>query len=265
MLTLAATLIALLAQTQAPAPPADLAGRLSAPEFQARAAAVGTLEAAAARDPAVLDSEAIQVALTTLLEAENAAIKENFEHARATRESRRTEAHSEYYSQVLGLADRVRRLLPAVDESVRPRLLRALVRGSYNSDSPFARGLAQEGERLVASILELAGSPNEPKKWNALGLITYVFRYRDASSLAAPLSASSERDLRAAARKALRDPSLVVRRHAVEAVVAAKDTDAIPVLRELARADPDVDRGQFRHSVRSLANDALMKLFQQPR
>lgn len=242
------------------ATPADLPTRLSSAQRTVRAAAVNELTATVTRDAAVLSADDLQRALTALLEKENATINANLAETVSTGTSGLSEQYAEYYAGVLGLADRVRTTARSEDASLRPRLLRALVEGAYNPGSAFAQGLAQEGEPLVPFILEISDSPNEPARWNALALIAYVFAGRDANTLKAPLSASSEVRLRSVARKALHDEAPAVRRHAIDAVVAAHDTESVPTLLKLAKEDPDVDRGKLRHSVRSRAADAVVKL-----
>jgi transposase len=244
--------------------PADFAARLSSDELTVRTAAVNELAAVVTRDAGVLSADDLQRSLTALLEKENATINSNLAETARTGRSGLSEEYAEYYAGVLGLADRVRTTVRPEDARLRSRLLRALAEGAYNPGSVFAQGLAQEGEPLVPFILEISDSPSEPARWNALALIAYVFKGRDANTLKASLSASSEAGLLRAARKALRDEAPAVRRHAIDAVVAGHDRESLPTLLKLAKEDPDADRGKLRHSVRSRAADAVVKL-QQPK
>jgi hypothetical protein len=239
----------------------DWATRLSATDYRQRAAAVAELDAASGKDPNLLQSGETQAALIALLETENARVMDNLEQTKATGQSSLTEGYADYYSSVLGLTNRLRGVIPADDTTLRPRLIKALVEGTYNPDSRFAYGLAQEGDRLTPLILEMAGSANEPTRWNALALTAQLFNESAAGSLKTPLSSASSQELRTTARKALRDGAAEVRRFAIDAVVAAKDRESVPILLELARSDPDA---KSKHSVRSLAAAAAVKL-QEPR
>ena len=134
---------------------------------------------------------------------------------------------------------------------MRERLLAALVRGTYNGDSAFARGLASEGELIVPHVLSMVGASNEATRWNAYDLAALLLEGSDAGALARPLTRASRERLQSAARAGLQDPAAAVRRRSILAVVAAKDRGAIPVLVFLAETDPDTvppDR-----SVRGLA------------
>jgi len=61
-------------------------------------------------------------------------------------------------------------------------------------------------------------------------------------------------------REGLLDPAPDVRIRAVAAVAAARDREAIPLLRQMALTDPDLDKGPTRCSVRSAAPAAIEKL-----
>jgi hypothetical protein len=237
---------------------ADVAKLLNAPELQARMRAVTDLERAVAADPSVLGEQQLQKAVLTLLETENARVAKAMASFQATGHAETTESDGEYYAQVLGLANRLRtddRLSSAALDS---RLRRALVFGVYNPDSEFVGDLAREGDAIVPFVLELSRAADGPSKWNANALIGALFANQKAGALTGPLSASSASALRTAARGALADPAADVRRWAVRAVTRAEDKEALPLLEQLAKNDPDADvQG---HSVRSLAAEAVRRL-----
>jgi hypothetical protein len=181
-------LVAFLASVAITQQAPDFAKGLSAPELQARMKAVTHLERAAAADPSVLAERGLQKAILKLLEAENARVTANLASFQATGHAELTEGYGEYYSQVLGLANRVRvddRLSSAALDS---RLRRALVFGVYNPESEFVADLARDGNAIVPFVLELSHAPNGPSKWNANALIGQLLAAQNTGELMAPLS-----------------------------------------------------------------------------
>jgi hypothetical protein len=231
---------------------------LSANDLPTRIEVVSALEATVTADPLVLREQNLPEAILTLLEAENARVVESLAAFHVTKQERLTEAYAEYYSLVLDLANRVRTENLLSSPALVSRLRRALVFGVYNPDSEFVKQLAREGETTVPFILELSRAPNGPSKWNAYALIGELFAGQEAGRLTAPLSSSSAASLRAAARVGLADPAPDVRGWAVRAVARARDREAIPLLEQLAKNDPDTSPAGY--SVRSLAADALRRL-----
>jgi len=238
----------------------QLVQRLGASDLRTRMEAVSDLQAQSASDRLVLADRTVQDAVVSLLETENARVAKHTASFRKTGKDELTEAYSEYYAQVLGLANNLRKPGLLSNPALLARLRRALVLGVYNPDSEFARDLAREGEPIVPLVLELTRMPDGPSKWNGYGLIGELFAGQEARALAVPLSASSAASLRAAARAGLLDPAPDVRRSAISAVLKARDRAAIPVLERLAQSDPDVDQGPAKYSVRSLAAEALRRL-----
>lgn len=233
--------------------------RLGAAGLDTRTAAVAELETAAASDPVVIAEPRVQAALVALLERENATIAENTRLMMAGGRSALPERYSEYYAQVLGLANRLRRVAVA-NAPLSDRLKRALVLGTYNPDSEFAKDLASEGDPIVPIVLQLTQAVDGPSKWNGFSLIGELFVRQELGTLAVPMSARSTELLRRAAREGLQDPAADVRRAAVTAVVKAKDRGAIPLLERMAQNDPDADSGRAQISVRSRAAEALRTL-----
>ena len=225
-------------------------------DFAARAAAARRLIGRVQADAELLHENDFQIAVLALLEQENRLVAASVRSvARGEPPLVNSEAYSEHYAEVLGLAKRV--WDAGVTGTERHRLLRELVLGTYNPGSSFADELARVGEPLTPFVLEAVAAPNGPTRWNGYGLIVRVLQRADEGALDSPVSSSTRTAYRTAARNGLLDPAPDVRRAAIPAVVAARDKDAIPLLRQLAEMDPDRGTGR---SVRTLARSAVQQL-----
>ena len=233
---------------------------LSASSVELRMKAVAELERKANEDLSVLDDALAQEAVVALLEAGNKAIAEWTAASLKTSDTGWTmgEGYSEYYAQVLGLANRIRKDHRPTDTVLLARLLRGLVFGMYNPDSEFAKDLAREGRTIVPLVEELSRAADAPSKWNAYGLIKELFAHQETGALAVTLTPASAASLRTLARNGLSDPAPDVRLLAMFAVASAKDKGAIPLLERIAQNDPDTHPG--RYSVRAQAAEALRRL-----
>jgi hypothetical protein len=193
-------------------------------------------------------------AVVETLERENARIAVNYRNGTGS-----SEDYAEWYASVLGKG---LEMLPHLTAKARPRMIAALVNGSYNDDSPFAKDLAFLGEEAVPAVLALVHSDMVAHRWNAYALMVEMLRGHKAGSLRRPLAAASVPRLQRALRAGLQDPEVTCRRHVVEGLVAVGDRDAIPLLTKLAASDPDNEPGN--RSVRGLAINAIT-ILRQPR
>lgn len=229
-----------------------------------RVTAVERLLAVVDGEPDLLEQPAIQDSVILALQLENDLIEQNLTVVAKGSASLLPEGYGEHYSRVLDLANRLRSLNAGDDAQPDPRrgrLLRTLVRATYNPDSAFAQDLAREGETIAPDVVALLRSGNGPARWNAYALVANMLKSDDRRELKRGLSAKSRAQFRLAARDGLQDPAPDVRRFAVAAVVAAKDKDAIPLLRRMAETDPDDGRGARNAlSVRRLAGAAAAEL-----
>lgn len=251
--------LAVLLSTANQADVRDALARLASSDVKERIAGTRALQSLVESNESLLLDDRVQEALTSLLETENQLIVTNLDDVERNQSAMVDEGFGEHYAISLGLADELRSKV-ADDGALRRRLLAALVAGSYNPDSGFARGLALEGEPIVAPVLEMSRAGRGPSKWNAYSLSAMLLENSSRGVLKAELSPMSRDALKSSARAGLRDASADVRRHAIRAVVAAKDLEAIPLLRMLAESDPDLGRAPFPYSVRSLAADAVNQL-----
>ena len=214
---------------------------------------VGRLNQLFDRDSALLDNPAVYETVVALVRSETAVIDANFRNGVST-----DEGFGEDYSVMLETATRV---LRAGAPDTRRALLAALVKAVYNPDSRFAKELASYGELVVEPALELTHTDMDPDRWNAYAMLGEILRADRTHELKVPLATGSAARLRVALRGGLRDPEIVTRRETVNAIVAAEDREAIPLLKELAASDPDVGAGLTqRFSVRALAAAAVEKL-----
>lgn len=124
---------------------AELAAGLTSSALERRADAIHRLSAMAAEEQAAaLQSAGVQEALKALLEAENAATDALYLDGRGT-SAVYGESYSDYYSEILDLALLTLEVMDLGDDARKARLLTALVRGTYNPDSPFVHTLAGYG------------------------------------------------------------------------------------------------------------------------
>jgi VWFA-related protein len=210
----------------------DLTGRLTSPDLDTRMRAVEELSRNVAQRPSILRDVGVQRAVVRSLEIENELVQANYRGVTEGGESRLTEAYSEHYSVLLGVADQLQHDAPPDDPELADRLARALVFGSYDPQSEFVERLSRTGEPLVPHVLERANCC--PFAENAYALMAALLDKQQEGTLRNPLSPASVARLRAEARKGLAHPSDEVARWAIAAVAAGDDRDAIPVLRQLA-------------------------------
>jgi hypothetical protein len=107
-------LVGVVAPAWVPTQYQQLVQRLGAAELRIRMQTVTELEEKAASDPSVIRDNTVQEAIVILLERENARIAQDSASFRKTGKNELDEVYGEYYAQVLGLANRVRKegLLP---------------------------------------------------------------------------------------------------------------------------------------------------------
>jgi HEAT repeat protein len=232
---------------------------LVSPELRVRMAAAEQLTAVADKVPDALADRAVYELVMAAIEAETDLVLRNVEAVTQGKPPLFEEEYGEHYAVVVGLANRLRNI-SGMSTTTRGRLLRALVLATYNDDSPFAKELSLEGERIVPFVLTAVTSVNEPTQWNGYGLIRYLFEAAEFGRTITPLSETSRQRLREAARRGLIDPAPGVRRRAIAAVVAAKDRTALPQLELMARSDPDDQYPGFSVRDRAAAAVAALRL-----
>jgi hypothetical protein len=244
------------AQTPPPAHVDAVLAGLRAGSWQKRDASLQRLVLLTDRDPALLNGPAVYDAMVALVRTENAII---IAHVRKSQDT--SESFAGYYGDVLTMASKV---LAAGPPETRQALLSAMVNGTYNSDSPYAKELAAYGEWVVAPALALTRTDIVANRWNAYAMLGEILRADNVRQLKYPLAPGSAARLRIALRGGLQDPETVTRRETVRAIVAADDREALPLLRLLAANDPDAGENpkQRRYSVRGLAEKAIATLQQ---
>jgi hypothetical protein len=169
------------------------------------------------------------------------------------------EGHAEYYSRVLGLVDSF------VNSSDR-HAVTILAHSSYNPDSDFGVKLASYGETVVAPLLWLSQHQDPGRslqRANAYWMLGFVLQAHRRGVSRHPLSAHSAVLVEARLHEGLRDRVVVTRMNAIYGIVAAGDTDVLPVLEQLARTDPGGSRqddGTTRYYVREVAARAIASL-----
>jgi hypothetical protein len=233
--------------------PGTVAQRLLDGQLAVRVSSAEQLVSEAEAKPEILQDAAMQDRIIAGLELENDFIRRNLERPRG-QPPLFPEEYGEHYSRLLGLADRLRR--EVLTDAQGARLLRAIVLGTYNGESEFSVGLAEEGEKISPFVLQAVKSSNGPTKWNGLDLIG-LLSARDREKGLGVLSNQTREAFRLAAREGLQDPKPEVRRHAVNAVVRSNDRGAIPLLRYMAEKDTDA-KGKW--SVRAVAAEGVRSL-----
>lgn len=161
-----------------------------------------------------------------------------------------------YELQFLALA-----LLRTASPDVVTLLVAELLDGAFNTGSRYAQIIATVGEGAVPPLLLAAGGRDIYRRSKAYDVIGFTLANHRGGVVRQRLTVSSERSLRAALLKGLRDADIVCRREAVRAVVRAGDRTALPTLEWLAANDPDSGRGNLAaYSVRGQAIHAVSVL-----
>lgn len=244
-----------LAGVQATAPLDRALAGLHSPDYTARAKSLDTLKGMFDADPTLLNKPVVQQAVIELLERENATIIANYRSGAGS-----SEDYGEWYAGPV--AETVLEVLPHLPPKTRPRMITAMVNGSYNPESRWAQDLALHGEEVVPDVLALAKSDDVPSRWNAYALMVELLKGHQAGTLQPPLAAASVPAVQRALRDGLRDRDVTCRRRVVDALVAVGDRDAIPLLSKLAQSDPDQEPGN--RAVRGRAAEAIW-ILQHPR
>jgi hypothetical protein len=191
-------------------------------------------------------------ALVRLLERENDVIREAYVHGDGASE-KYGEEYGEYYSEVLGA---LARLVTERDD----RALKALVNGTYNADSRFAKEIAIYGKPLVLPLLELTRSKLAVDRWNGYEVLGYVIDLNKRSMTKRRLSQSEVTRILGVIRTGLKDPDSSIRIAAIHALASAGDAESRQQLEALMHADPATRKGRGgidRYPVREAAEKAI--------
>ena len=237
---------------------ADAVASLKARDWRTRS--VGMHEIA--EMPNWLNSPGAKQALIKLLDSENDAITAMFTDPPPENES---EARGIYYSELLGM---VASFVDSTDEAS----LGVLLHAQYNPDSAFALKLLSCGEPIVKPLLSLIDSPETSERThvlraNAYEMLGYLIRDHCTGKTLHRLSESSIRDIEDRLRGGLRDVNINIRLAAVHGEAAAGDLEALGILEELQRNDPDMrvtEAGRRRYLVREAAANAIRTIRAHP-
>ncbi len=192
-------------------------------QWQQRAAAVEQIIIM----PEALKSDRVKKALIDLLERENQLIEDTLRESGEQEgvSVKYGEEYSEYYSNAL--LDTVVKVADFNDK----RTLEALVRSSYNYDSPFALKLASYGEAVVPALLERAASDVGLTRADAIGLLgQIVSRHGDS------ITEDSRQKIKQALLKNASHPNTIVQLQVVKVLGEVGDKDAIPALERMIQA-----------------------------
>lgn len=242
--------LVLAEQPQTPLSTADypeLFRLMETPAWRTRAAALSRLK----KDPNWAQSPDARGAVVALQRQED---RRRREARMIGSTSEFSEAYYEYYDSVLIPSTmRVLDVEPAED------VIEALAWARYNPESALAKRLASQGTAVLAIMVRMVQTGEVPNRWNALYVLGEVVRLQNERRLRNALTPQQVNDALRAVRESTLDPESSVRRHAVRALGAARDLEAVPILRRLAESDPDVkdQKAKMDFSVRGEALRAL--------
>ncbi|HET9833051.1 MAG TPA: hypothetical protein VFP91_15120 [Vicinamibacterales bacterium] len=231
---------------------------LKAPDWHSRSIGVHEI----AEMPIWLNSPLTKQALLELLESENDAVTAMFNDPIPESES---EARGNYYSELLGI---VGSFVESTDEAG----LGVLLRAQYNPDSDFALKLLSYGEPVVRPLLSLVDHPETNERdhvlrVNAYEMLGYLIKNHRTGKTLHRLSESSIRAIESRLRGGLGDMNVGIRLAAIRGEAAAGDVEALGILQELQRTDPDVrvtEAGRRRYLVREAAARAIATIRAHP-
>lgn len=227
-----------------------LLSQLQSNDWQQRAAAAEKL--IANRD--AHRSEEVKQALIDLLDRENQLIESTLRESNGLEgvSVKYGEGYSEYYSMILGDVDQ---LVEASDK----RALKVLARGAYNPDSQLAMKLANYGEDIVPTLLELALNDFASHRENALAILGEILKRGELTAKRIPNEMREE--IKQALVRGTSDKEFWVRAQAVRSIGKAGDKNAIPLLEKILETDPGAipaaEPGVERYPVREEALKAI--------
>lgn len=225
---------------------------MSARSWTTRAQGLTDLSTLIESDSSLKSRRDVQRAIIKLLDDEHSRI------SRAAFEGDAEEGIDFYHEKLMPL---VYVLLPEMKDELLPDLVAEMFDGFFNPGSGTSRTIASIGEGATEATLAAADSRDIYTRSKAYDIIGLTLANHRMKALRRPLSGRSERVMRAALLKGLRDRDIVCRRDAVRSVITARERDAIPVLRKLAANDPDDGQSGYQeYSVRGLAARAITEL-----
>ena len=185
-------------------------------------------------------------ALTDLLNRENEVVNAAFRAGTGV-----SEGYADpYYSTLLGDVEKGYFALKDQDA------LNALIRSSYNGDSPFAGNLAAQGDRAIPELLKFSRSDLLPGREEAIAVLGRMLALEKSGSIA--ISESNHSAARAALIKATKAPDFSVRIEGVHQLGNLGNRSDIPLLTEIEANDPMTrTEGAVGFPVREAARDAI--------
>ena len=201
----------------------------------------------AGRSREVLGDVAFQNALLGLLRRENANHVRRFQDERFG--ATLGEGWSESYAGILGLSMNV---IPRLSPSQQREWLTELIRGSYNPDSEFAKGLAGYGDLSIEALLDLTkNAAIIQQRENAYALLAEMvglsaFTPAAAQSSAISLSFANRQRALKAVDEGLHHQDDSIPRGIVLALGRHASPETLTILQDFARQN----RGQLRYSQR---------------
>jgi len=135
------------------------------------------------------------------------------------------------------------------------RIGQLLAQGAFNDDSLFVVKLAQFGESLVQTILEMSIHDVAPKRWNAYGLAGELVKQSREGQIA--LSSASVTQLKQLLRAGTTSNDYSDRLISVTHLGEAGDASDLPLLQKIATTDTMPGTGLVQFPIRDAALNAI--------
>ena len=225
-------------------PVLPLAG-LKAPEWEQRWRAYENIKA----HPENLKRRDVKDALMGLFELENGVVRQTLAESNGEKgvSDKYGEGYSEYYAQLTATVE-------SVADWHDPHQLCILAEGAYSPGSDYAAHLVTEGGAAAVPCLLKTAHGDLYERYQSLPTLIQLY------AVARDLSPAQRQEILQLLTTGIRDPIVLVREPAIQAMGKYGTPDMIPLLEEVARSDPYsrlLENGQILFEVRNEATKAI--------
>jgi hypothetical protein len=200
-------------------------------------------------NPAALQSPDVRAALLDLLDRENQELDAKLLQAQNSSQEDKGDAvdegYAEYYSNVLGAVD-------SFADWNDPRQACILVSAGSSPDSTFATEVARHGKTTIPCLIRRSQSEVDANRSVAVPMLVQALATQKNN-----LDSGTVETARQTILKALRDPHVMLRSFTVTALSTFGEADMIPMLKDVAKTDPEFSKESNSYWIRVAANKAV--------
>jgi hypothetical protein len=205
-------------------------------------------------NPAALQSSEMRAALLDLLDRENQELDAKLLQAQnSSREDKGDavdEGYAEYYSNVLGVVD-------SIADWNDPRQACILVNAGSSPASAFAAEVARHGKTTIPCLIRRSQSEVDANRSVAVPMLVQALATQKNN-----LDSDTVETAHQTILKALRDPHVMLRSFTVAALSTFGEADMIPMLKDVAKTDPEFSKESNSYWIRVAANKAVSAIEQ---